>query len=161
MATELTAAGYRELLQGISGDAVDARRGDGLEPLLYEPLDRVIIAGLGYESTVQILSRIGDLASRPLVIAQPMQGGLLFHRYLIQQHYSIVRADIAYYRGRYYPTWLFDCFHEIDAGNMSMREQFIPTEFRQSAFYKEWLVSERKWRMDSSLMPGTGARRWT
>jgi hypothetical protein len=48
VATELSWSGFRQWQERLSGWSVQVRRGHGLQPILNEPVEVVVVAGLGY-----------------------------------------------------------------------------------------------------------------
>ncbi len=145
-ATELTLAGVAALRDGVSGTGVTVSLGDGLQPVWHEPVDCVVVAGMGYETILEIVSTHDHIASHPRFIVQPMQGALLLHQAIIEQGWTILQADIAQYRRHLYPTWLLDMYHIDHARDNGPHAQFLPTEFRGSPAYVEWLERERRFR---------------
>jgi tRNA (adenine22-N1)-methyltransferase len=140
-ATELTPGGFRELCRGVAGSSVVVRQGNGLLPILQVPVDVVILAGLGGQTIRRILRRRRDMMSQPMYIVQPIPDALTFHQVVAAEGWIVVRADIAQYRGRYYPTWMLTM--SGPPHNLEVEEAFIPREFCQAAGYAGWLERER------------------
>ncbi|MCY0879735.1 MAG: tRNA (adenine(22)-N(1))-methyltransferase TrmK [Firmicutes bacterium] len=139
-ATELTPGGFRELCRGVAGSPVVVRQGNGLAPLLRVPVDVVILAGLGGQTIRAILRRHHEMLSRPVYIVQPVPDALSFHQVVVAEAWTILRADIVRYRGRYYPTWMLAM---TPAGQRDDGiDAFIPQEFSQAQEYRGWLERE-------------------
>lgn len=142
-ATEISMKSFQTLKTGVQSSAVTIRQGDGLAPLVGDPLDCVVIAGMGYDTIVQIIEAKSELISTSVFIVQPMQGGMMLHRAILNNHWAILKADLAIYRDRFYPTWLINIAKTPSFEHRTARELFIPTEFRGSRGYRAWIDEER------------------
>lgn len=142
IATEFSVAGFDALDRELQGSGATVIRGDGLHPLLDQPVDLVIIAGMGCDTIFNILGCHQKMKSHPLYLVQPVQGAFSFHRAIIEQAWSIAKAELSRYRNRYYATWLLDVHHpsQYEKGLDTMT---VPREFSHSPWYAEWIRAER------------------
>lgn len=141
VATELSPGGFQELAAHVAGTRVAVRQGDGLDPLLDEPLDLVVISGMGADTILEILAGRHGMASRPHFALQPVQGLFALHRAIASQGWRILNTDLVKYRRRYYPLWLVDPY-ERRLQVLSEAALFVPREFRSSTHYGDWLRDE-------------------
>ena len=141
VATEISSGGLHELAQHLAGLQIDVRQGDGLEPVVDESLDLVVIAGMGSDTVMEILSQRHRMASRPHFALQPVQGLLAVHRTIAVEGWQILKAGLVTYRRRYYPMWLVNVY-DAPIGKASDEALFLPREFRPSPHYREWLTGE-------------------
>lgn len=139
IATELSRPGFRQLQERLSAWPVDVRRGNGLEPILNEPIDIVVVAGLGFRSILDVVMRYSEMSSCPFFVVQPMQGALVFRHTLLERNWTIVKAQLTRYRDRFYATWMLDPYHLDKSDGLGM-----PNEFLDSPWYQQWLEYERR-----------------
>lgn len=155
VATEWALGSFDVLSMALKSSPVEVRHGNGLEPLLALPLEAVVIAGMGYDTILSIMAMKDRLMSYPRFIVQPMQGGMRLHQAIVQNRWRIERAAIPVLRGRHYPTWLLDVYHE-SAEDDDGWHALIPTEFRGQEHYASWLFNELQYRR---TMAPQGSRR--
>lgn len=75
-------------------DRIDIRRSDGLEAILPEEVDTVIIAGLGGNVICDILSRAIGFDTHDFIL-QPMTAQDELREFLLRNGYRIVRESLA------------------------------------------------------------------
>lgn len=86
------------------GAYIETRRSDGLDELAPGEADAVIIAGMGGNLTIDILSR-GEAVVRSLVqlILEPQSELAAVRRFLREADYFIEKEDFVLEDGKYYP----------------------------------------------------------
>ena len=89
-----------------TGDVVETRLTDGLQGFGPEDGDTVIIAGMGGETMVSILSAAPWTANGTLLILEPQSKQDLLRRWLFQNGYAIFRESLVKDAGRLYPILL-------------------------------------------------------
>lgn len=89
-----------------TGDAVETRLTDGLQGFGPEDGDTVIIAGMGGETMVSILSAAPWTANGTLLILEPQSKQDLLRRWLFENGYAILRELLVKDAGRIYPILL-------------------------------------------------------
>ncbi len=115
-------------------------RGDGLKPLLQFRIavDAAVIAGMGPRSIQQILQH-DEMQMISTFIVQPMQGLFLLRRFLLQNSWSIMDADLVEEQGRLYGMWMI---RRSPQTGVDPRWLWFPKEFQSSAWFTR-LVAER------------------
>lgn len=141
-ATEITPASWAVLRDRLHETAIDVVQGDGLRPLAGRRFDAIVIAGMGYDTILEIMGSRQVLTGSPAFIIQPMQGALWMHQAIRRAGWTILKADIARQRQRLYPTWLLDVRKPAPVREAS----FIPREFAESPWYRPWLEAELHYR---------------
>lgn len=144
IATERSWSGFQQLQERMARWPVDVRRGNGLESVLNDQVDVVVVAGLGFDSILRIMDRASEMASRPLFIVQPMQGALVFRQALLRRRWTIVKAELTRYHNRFYATWLLNVYRVATAGELSV----VAEEFLDSPWYAQWLQYDRRLTLD-------------
>lgn len=89
-----------------TGDVVETRLTDGLRGFVPEDCDTVIIAGMGGETMVSILSAAPWTANGTLLILEPQSKQDLLRRWLADNSYAISRELLVKDAGRIYPILL-------------------------------------------------------
>ena len=89
-----------------TGDVVDTRLTDGLQGFGPEDGDTVIIAGMGGETMVSILSAAPWTSNRTLLILEPQSKQDFLRRWLFENGYAILREFLVKDAGRIYPILL-------------------------------------------------------
>lgn len=85
-------------------ERMDARLGDGLEKLSPGEADTVVIAGMGGNVMLHILTEGRDiLAGGPALVLQPQSEIAKVRRFLDGIGYQIVREDMVEEEGKFYP----------------------------------------------------------
>lgn len=79
------------------------RLGDGLGVLAPGEADVVVIAGMGGDTTVSILSAAPWVRAGPLLLLQPMSKAEVLRRYLPENGFAVEREVLAAERGVLYP----------------------------------------------------------
>lgn len=76
-------------------DKIDVRLGSGLSPLEEDEADEIIIAGMGGEMIIKILSEDENKAKKARLILQPMNSQYDLRKFLHQNGYEIEFEDLA------------------------------------------------------------------
>lgn len=147
-AIEYPRGAYLDLLQGIEGClGITPLQGDGLTPLGDRPIDVAVIAGMGPNSIRHIMQRRYSL---PFII-QPMQGIFRVHRQLVEDGWSIQKAQLIDQGGRLYATWLVG-----QSGIDGQNKRLVPDEFCQDPLFPrlvEQRIRELQKRLTASVTP--------
>ena len=86
------------------GPYIETRLSDGAAALEDEEADTLICAGMGGRLTIHILEdAIKRLPAIKALIFQPQSEIWLVRRFLLQNHFSIVKEDMILEDGKYYP----------------------------------------------------------
>lgn len=102
-ATEFGEAPFRRLAAACEGvQKLALRRGDGLRPLLGEPLDGVAVLGMGGRTILRILD-LAHAFPRAIFILGPMQAAAALRSGLRARDLEIVDERLALQAGRPYP----------------------------------------------------------
>lgn len=99
-AASLEKAKRRFALHGLS-DRADFRVADGLDAL-EEPVEAVLLAGLGTRTLCAILERGKDRIGDAALILQPQQSPFQLREWLMQNGFRVDAERIALEEGRYY-----------------------------------------------------------
>lgn len=85
-------------------DKIETRLSDGVSKLKPGEADTVVIAGMGGALTVNILRQGKEvLSTAGTLVLQPQSELFLVRRFLHENGYSIVREDMEFDDGKYYP----------------------------------------------------------
>ena len=111
IATEAPPGAYLELCANLArwhaAPPVEARRGDGLDPLAVGEVDAVVVAGMGAHRALGIAARAAEKRVRWLIL-QCMQRSHLVEPWVGRQGWAICRRSDVTDRGRVYATWLVE-----------------------------------------------------
>ena len=77
------------------GCDVELRLGAGLEPIAVGETENIVIAGMGGEMIIKILTADEEKARKSLLILQPMNSQYELRKFLCENDYEIVCEDIA------------------------------------------------------------------
>lgn len=151
-ATEVNASQARILRQWIYPAEIPVWTGFGLEAIAGV-FDLVVIAGIGGATIASILRDWRKVPGHPIYIVQPMQAWERLRSFIYAENFSVVRADLMAERDRFYPIWML--YPPGTDGGLLLHPE-IPSEFRHSPLYGEWLnriLAHRRplaaWRNDS------------
>lgn len=127
----------RNVAKRLLQDKIDVRLGGGLQPLLKDELDTVVIAGMGGLMITEILRESFDKAKAAgILILQPMNDIETVRRYLFENGYEITNERIAIEEHKVYNVictrWTgnikqydaFDCF--IGRGLFESQDENLP-----------------------------------
>lgn len=78
-----------------SGYYIDLRLGSGLAPLQIGETENIIIAGMGGEMIINIISAEEEKARNSLLLLQPMNYPERLRRYLYENSFTIIEEDLA------------------------------------------------------------------
>lgn len=84
-------------------DRMDLRLGDGLRVLAPGEADVIVIAGMGGDTILSILSAAPWVRAGPLLLLQPMSKAEVLRRYLPENGFAVEREALAAERGVLYP----------------------------------------------------------
>jgi len=102
-ATEYGEGAYQRLQRTCAGaQKVTALRGDGLRPLIGEPLDGVAVLGMGGRTILRILD-LGRAFPQALFVLGPMQSAADLRLGLLPRGLAIVDERLVLHGGRPYP----------------------------------------------------------
>lgn len=88
-------------LEGLS-DKITTVLSDGMEQMADNTAETVIIAGMGGDLIVDILSRGEHVKGIKELVLSPHKRGDLVRKYLIENHWKIVREEMVTDAGKYY-----------------------------------------------------------
>lgn len=77
------------------GCSVELRLGGGLEPISAGETENIVIAGMGGEMIIKILSADEKKARAGLLILQPMNSQYELRKFLYENNYNILAEDLA------------------------------------------------------------------
>lgn len=151
-----------------TGEVVDTRLTDGLQGFGPADGDTVIIAGMGGETMVSILSAAPWTNNGTLLILEPQSKQALLRRWLLENGYAILKEALVKDAGRIYPillvkagtpkhhseaeylTGLFDCisedplFAEYLDGLLRRTSQAAPYDEQAALVLKELMVMKER-----------------
>ena len=101
------------------GKDIELRLGGGLEPLKKGETENIIIAGMGGEMIINILSRDIDKAHSSVLILQPMNYQERLRRFLFENSFIVTEEDLAsegnkLYSLMYVKNGITSKYNEID-----------------------------------------------
>jgi len=103
----------------------DLRLGDGLEPIAFGEVDTVVIAGMGGETIVRILSDdVEKSASFPKYVLSPMTNSAVLRKWIATAGWYLIHEDLARERER---------IVEIMVATPDIADERLPEEDRRAA----------------------------
>ena len=103
------------------GCTVDLRLGGGLEPISAGETENIVIAGMGGEMIIKILSADEEKARASLLILQPMNSQYELRKFLYENNYNILSEDLAVEGFKVYNLIVAESGH----GNMPENDIFL------------------------------------
>lgn len=159
IATELGEGPYRRLYKAVQDigytEWIEVRRGNGIQPLLAGEVGNVIIAGIGGDTIVEILSCDWEKsASMSRYILQPMSRPAVLRRALASQGWALLDEKLVRENHHFYailvaspedkPYWLSPL--ESDIGPILLRQ---PGKLQQA--YRQYFYNRYRRVRDSLL----------
>ena len=152
-ATELAAGPYQRLAQACAGEQkIDLRRGDGLVPLIGEPLDGVAVLGMGGRTILGILELVPAFPRARFVLG-PMQAAADLRRGLHTYGLRIEDEDLVLQAGRPYPL-IVAC--QGEAPPLSALDALLGPVLRQTRPEGFRLLVERQRHLLAARLRGAG-----
>ncbi|WP_053960970.1 tRNA (adenine(22)-N(1))-methyltransferase TrmK [Sulfobacillus thermosulfidooxidans] len=152
-ATEKTLKGWQELTSYTRPffPRITPVLGDGIIPLLSlsTSIDVAVIAGMGPRTIQHILRQDSENLTIQSFIIQPMQGLFPLRRYLLENRWSISRAELVKEHDKIYGMWLVQ---RVAKGEIDEHSPFfwIPQEFQHSPLFP-CLIRQRLAQLNQSI----------
>lgn len=115
---------YENIKREGLGPYIETRLSDGAAALEEGEADTLICAGMGGKLVIHILEEaINRLSGIKTLILQPQSEIWLVRRFLLQQHFFIVKENMVFEEGKYYPMMRAEKTENADCMTYTKEEE--------------------------------------
>lgn len=154
LAGEVNVGPYKSACETVSTygllDQIDVRLGDGLEVLRNDPVEQIVIAGMGGSLIKKILnSGKQSLSSVERIIAQPNIGEKNVREWFLENNFAIINEVIIEENDHFYEVIIADRVinNQPYSDNTLQKDLFFGPKLlneRSASFLKKWAFQEKK-----------------